>query len=123
MKYIIWILVFSYGLASFKSVGPVLNYYMNQDYIAKNLCENIDKPVLKCNGKCYLAKELAKVAKEQEDESGTPQSKKIKQDWNQIVPEKYVFTGYTTNSKSPIITSQKALFNRAEIVETPPPNC
>ena len=43
--------------------GAVAYYRVNQDYIAKNLCENRDKPMLNCNGQCYLAKKL-KAAEE-----------------------------------------------------------
>ena len=45
-----------------------VDFYLNQEYIAKNLCENKDKPVLKCNGKCHLAKELAKEEKKEKKE-------------------------------------------------------
>jgi hypothetical protein len=50
----------------------VAKFLNNQDFIAQNLCENKDKPVLKCNGKCQLAKEL-----EQNEEKQT----------NQTIPE------------------------------------
>ncbi|OFZ22894.1 MAG: hypothetical protein A3D92_03165 [Bacteroidetes bacterium RIFCSPHIGHO2_02_FULL_44_7] len=46
-----------------------LDFIINQDYIAENLCENQDKPELKCNGKCFLAKELAKEEKKEKKES------------------------------------------------------
>jgi hypothetical protein len=36
---------------------------INYDYISKVLCINKDKPELKCNGKCHLMKELAKLQK------------------------------------------------------------
>ncbi len=35
---------------------PYLEYFAFKDYIIKNLCENKNKPELKCNGKCYLKK-------------------------------------------------------------------
>jgi hypothetical protein len=38
-----------------------LDYTMNQPYIAANLCENKAKPQLRCKGKCYLKKQLAKA--------------------------------------------------------------
>lgn len=46
----------------FKPVIPVLEYFVNYDYVSKVLCENKDKPKMKCNGKCHLMKELAKQA-------------------------------------------------------------
>jgi len=45
-----------------KPVIPVLEYIVNYDYISKKLCINKDKPALKCNGKCHLMKQLAKVS-------------------------------------------------------------
>lgn len=57
-KFII-IIVFTILL---KPVFPVVEYVVNYDYVSKVLCENKDKPQLKCNGKCHLMKELAKQA-------------------------------------------------------------
>jgi len=45
---------------SFSKVLIIADYYLNEDYIARNFCENKDKPQLHCNGKCYLKKELNK---------------------------------------------------------------
>lgn len=39
---------------------PVLEYLVNYDYIVNELCENRDKPVLSCNGKCYLGDQVEK---------------------------------------------------------------
>lgn len=56
------------------------NYMANKEYIAKNLCENRSKPQLKCNGKCYLAKQLKKADKK---ENNAPLNAKEK---SEIVP-------------------------------------
>lgn len=45
-----------------KPVLPVFDYFFNYDYITNELCENKDKPIMGCNGKCYLMKELAKAS-------------------------------------------------------------
>ena len=45
-----------------KPIVPVVEYVVNYDYISKVLCENKEKPELKCNGKCHLMKEMAKQA-------------------------------------------------------------
>jgi hypothetical protein len=42
-------------------LGIVAWYEYHKAYIAKNLCENRDKPAMKCCGKCYLQKKLAKA--------------------------------------------------------------
>ncbi len=39
---------------------PVLEYLINYDYIVNELCENRDKPILTCNGKCYLGDQVEK---------------------------------------------------------------
>ena len=39
---------------------PVMEYLINYDYIANELCVNKDKPLLSCNGKCYLEKQVKK---------------------------------------------------------------
>ena len=45
-----------------KPVLPVIDYVVNYEYISKELCVNKAKPKMKCNGKCHLMKELAKVS-------------------------------------------------------------
>jgi len=61
-------------IALFLFLRPILplgEYVFNYNYIAKELCVNKDKPVMHCNGKCHLMKELAKKAAEE-----TPSSEK-----------------------------------------------
>jgi hypothetical protein len=43
-------------------------FELNQSYIAEYLCVNRDKPLLHCDGKCFLAKKL-KEAEEKEKKS------------------------------------------------------
>jgi hypothetical protein len=52
----------------------VAGFYLNRDYIAKNLCENRFHPEKKCCGKCYLNKQLKKTEKE-DSKSGSQTSK------------------------------------------------
>ena len=51
-----------YSLVVLKPLFPFVDYAINKDYIAKNLCENRAKPKLHCNGKCHLMKQLKKAA-------------------------------------------------------------
>jgi hypothetical protein len=85
---------------------PFLEYIVNYDYIVKELCENKEKPVLKCNGKCHLMKELAKTA---EDDKNTSSDKKqnVKQEIEVLFYQdfkslscsnSYVFTNNKINS-------------------------
>ena len=45
-----------------KPILPFVVYVVNYEYISKVLCVNKDKPMLHCNGKCQLMKELAKAS-------------------------------------------------------------
>jgi len=45
---------------------------VNKEYIVENLCENKDKPELKCQGTCHLKKELIKNEERKTDETKTP---------------------------------------------------
>ncbi len=81
-----------------KPVLPVLDYIINYDYIATELCENKAKPELHCNGKCHLAKELAKAAEDEkpvsEKKSGRAQAEVL---FFEAVPQ-FVFSPKTTVS-------------------------
>ncbi len=47
-----------YLLALIQPALPVLDYLLNYNYIVAELCENRDKPIQTCNGKCYLEKQV-----------------------------------------------------------------
>jgi len=47
-----------YLLALIQPALPVIDYLVNYKYIVTELCENRDKPILACNGKCYLEKQV-----------------------------------------------------------------
>lgn len=49
-----------YLLALVQPALPILEYLINYDYIVNELCENRDKPIMDCNGKCYLGDQVDK---------------------------------------------------------------
>ncbi len=53
-------------------MGVVGYYYINKAYIAANVCENRDNPVLHCNGKCYLKQQLKKTESGDQDPRQLP---------------------------------------------------
>ena len=55
---------------------PVITYYVDYEHISKELCENIDKPEMRCDGKCHLKKELAKTSEDQKPISNSKNSTK-----------------------------------------------
>ena len=73
-----------------------VNFYINQQEIVRLECENKDKPLMKCNGKCYLAKQLQKAEDElNEKKSKQEQSKntiKLMEVSAFIAPQKIAFS-------------------------------
>ena len=43
-----------------------VSFKINQNYIAKNLCDNRAKPTMHCHGKCHLMKKLKQADKEEQ---------------------------------------------------------
>ncbi len=64
-------------LPNLTKVGIFINFTMNQDFIAKVLCINKKKPMLSCNGKCFLAQKLKKAEEKEEKQSPTPKKEQI----------------------------------------------
>jgi hypothetical protein len=56
----------------------MIDWKVNQDFITARYCVNKNKPELKCNGQCQLAKKLRKIENEINllDSKGSNQSKK-----------------------------------------------
>jgi hypothetical protein len=82
-------------LQTFSSFFIQADFYVNQSYIAKNLCVNRNKPMMHCNGKCYLAKKL-----KEQDKSQTPASKNERVDVLPFfVPDFFSFVNTITRIK------------------------
>lgn len=63
----VFILSMAFLAQMFSASFIVLNYEVNQSYIIENFCENLDKPELKCDGKCHLAKQIKEDADHKEE--------------------------------------------------------
>ncbi len=61
-------------LPNLKKVGILIDFKINQDFIAEVLCINKEKPMSTCNGKCYLSEQLKKA--EEQEEKQAPTNKK-----------------------------------------------
>jgi hypothetical protein len=64
-----YILLAAIMLPTLSPWGTEAYYQINKTYIARVLCENRDKPVLNCNGKCFLAKKLKEQQKKKDKET------------------------------------------------------
>jgi len=63
-KFIAIAMLFAISYQYMIKLGIIAYYELNKSYIAQNLCENRDKPQIKCCGKCYLRKQLKKAEDE-----------------------------------------------------------
>ncbi len=54
-----YLLLFSLAFRPLYNLGYVAYFELNIDYVIETYCINKEKPKLKCNGKCHLAKQLA----------------------------------------------------------------
>lgn len=80
------------------------DFFLNQAYIAKNLCINRDKPMMHCNGKCYLSKKL----KDQEKQDQSPVSKTERFDVQPFfIPRLFTF-------KTPVVNPEPQYFIKDE---------
>ena len=87
-----------------------INFFINQQEITRLECENKDKPLMKCNGKCYLAKQLQKAdneldLKKSEQEKSKNKLKTLELSFF-VSPAKIDFS---LNSKT--ISDSESLFN------------
>ena len=71
----------------------VMEYQVNKNYIARVFCENKSKPLLHCEGKCHLAKELKQA---DQAEKKLPQTLKDKMEVLYFVQFAPVFSFYNS---------------------------
>jgi phosphorylcholine metabolism protein LicD len=64
-----------------------LDFELRKEYIIHNLCENRFKPQLHCDGKCYLAKQLQKVAEDNARNETQKQSDTVKKIIQEVFDE------------------------------------
>jgi hypothetical protein len=76
MRYVfVIILVPLFVLQNVSKLVIVINYAINKEYIAKNLCINRDKPESCCEGKCELKKNLDEAEKKENGPINLPKDK------------------------------------------------
>lgn len=66
-------------LPTLLKVGVVSNYIVQYEKYSTELCENIDKPELSCNGKCQMMEELNNTEAEASSPVQIPSVLKVKE--------------------------------------------
>ena len=104
-----YIAFFLLALVSIKTLlVPVmhLDFELRKEHIFKNLCENRFTPQLHCDGKCYLAKQLHKVAQDHARNETEKQSENIKKSWLDVFEVSYFLENtFGKTPKTPQISS------------------
>lgn len=67
-------------IQAFSKWMVVVEYNLNKDFIAKNLCLNKARPKMHCNGKCQMMKKLAEEEKQNSEGNNNAPSKMKIQD-------------------------------------------
>jgi len=62
------ILVLSVITANFSKLFIYASFELNKHYIVSELCENRDKPLMHCEGQCYLSKKLEQAHKKEKNQ-------------------------------------------------------
>jgi hypothetical protein len=74
---VLFLVIFAFFWKDMVSIAYQLDYILNQqDYLKK--CVNKSRPILKCNGKCHLAKKLQKVENSTLTKDKKPGEKPVK---------------------------------------------
>ncbi|RYZ95786.1 MAG: hypothetical protein EOP47_25115 [Sphingobacteriaceae bacterium] len=63
-----FVLIAALITSNFSQLFVYAGFEMNRNYIAARLCENRAKPMMHCNGKCYLAKKIKQAAEKEKNE-------------------------------------------------------
>lgn len=79
-----------------------VSFHINQNYIAKNLCENRDNPMMHCNGKCQLKKKIEQESKKDQENPERKSDNKNEltvsaKSYFPAVPKEFTVAGITKN--------------------------
>lgn len=125
MRFSASILCILYLTLVFKPLLPFLDYQINRDFIAQNLCEKKNDPIPICGGTCYLNKELKKASEGSE-------SSKSQLNFSKLISEtcfystQFVFKrDFSTLSQAiiPIFTTKNPFKEYFSILAAPPEFC
>lgn len=111
--------LFAFAMQTFSKAVIVVDFYANQDFIAKNLCENKAKPQLNCCGKCQLKKKL-----NQEEKSDQQNPERKGENKNEVLSSKFytpqVSAFYASVTTTYSILQIPSITDRASNIFRPP---
>ncbi len=86
-------------------------FRVNQDYIARTLCVNKEKPMLHCNGMCFMARKLREQEK-QEQQAPNLKREKFDADFSLLLKQ-FDLTTFSPLSKPLFYTSDDTILSAA----------
>ena len=89
-----------YLLAILQPTLPILEYLVNYNYIVSELCKNRNKPILSCNGKCYLEKQVEQQLNHDRSSKETDMPPKV--DFEKLITiktNKFIYSTLEFNNK------------------------
>lgn len=101
-------------LPSLTKIGILIDFKINQDFIAEVLCIKKDKPKSTCNGKCYLSEQLKKA--EDQEEKQAPTTKKEKSQVLYCSKKSFTPLKHADTYLSKLNSSYKNEFNSSSFV-------
>jgi hypothetical protein len=121
-KWIAYMLIAALVVPASLKVGVLFHYVLDYNNYVSVLCENRDKPEMKCNGQCHLAKQLKAVGEPSDAKGATPIPSQLQTELI-FLPSTDLFTLSTfPEPRSKWITAnENDLFTTAVTVVVPPP--
>lgn len=116
------LLIISLIVPAMIKMGIMAGYVLEYNQYVTVLCENRDKPEMKCNGQCHLAKELKAVDEPADAKGATPIPSQLQTELI-FLPSADLFTLATfPEPRSKWITAnENDLFTTPVTVVVPPP--
>lgn len=113
-------LLFLFLTLSFSKTILFIHYRLNLDFIKNELCENKNKPQLKCNGKCYLKNQVKKA---ENNSKNLPESLKQKDEIKLIASYQFNLNVITSKLVKKFFTRNENCIDKIfKNIFIPPPN-
>jgi hypothetical protein len=114
-----FILLLAFFAMTFSRTIIITNFWANQNYIAKILCENRTRPVMRCGGNCYLSKQLKK--EDHKDQENPERKMENKFESISIQENQYFIQPTVSFSKMAYKELTENIFNSYQAVLLQPP--
>ncbi|MDF2434922.1 MAG: hypothetical protein JWP44_4553 [Mucilaginibacter sp.] len=73
----IWLLIFATFIANFAMAFIYIEFKLNHQYIAANLCVNRFKPSLHCNGHCFFMRKIKQAEDNEKKQAASGSSTRL----------------------------------------------